>query len=197
MTISSPKHLNRNIYAAVAVETTGPLVGFHDVHKICIIPLDSFYAPAKVIPFLVEFKPIREETPWLSYEKLVKAKAGGVPPSMAPDILELWFKKLQLPNGKKLCPISQDWGFTIPFFRELFGPTLCDEVFFEVPRDLKSVAAYLNDCADLNSESIPFARYGIQSICGKLNVIIDEPIDVLNACKATAAAYKAILKRMF
>jgi hypothetical protein len=196
--IPSPTHLNLNIFASVYVETTGPLVGFHDIFRICIIPLDNFYLPAKgVMPFLVGFQPIHEESPWLGRERYIHAKSTGVHPSMAPEVLSLWASRLPKQKDKKLVPIGYNWPFASAFMKTLFGPDVFDEVFFESSRDVMGVASYVNDCCNLNVEDIPFPRPGLVSICNRLNVQIDEPHDSLNLARATANAYRASLKRMF
>lgn len=196
--IPSPTHLNLNVFAAVAIETTGPLVGFHDLIKICIIPLDNCYEPVKgVMPFLAAFQPINDDFTSVSKDVFVKAKAVGIHPSMAGEILRLWIQRLPKQKDKVLVPISADWNFENPFVKSLFGSDVYDEVFHEAPRDLLAVCSYINDCCHFNAEEVPFPKSGITSICNRLSVQIDEPKDVLNVCKATAKAYKASLKRMF
>lgn len=196
--IPSPVHLNLNIYASVYLETTGPCVGFHDIMRICILPLDNFCNPVKgVLPFLASFSPTYEEHPWISKDKYADLKMKGIHPTMAPSVLELWFKKLPIVKGKRLCAISHNWAFTSAFMKSMFGPTLFDEVFHEEPRDIMNVSTYINDCCDINASSPPFGRHSINYLANKLNVVIDEPKDVLNNCRALPLIYKALLRRSF
>lgn len=196
--IPSPIHLNLNIYASVYLETTGPLVGFHDIMKICILPLDNFCNPVKgVLPLLISFSPMRDEHPWIANDKYAELKVKGIHPSLAPSVLELWYKRLPITPTKKLCAISHNWAFSSSFMKDLFGPSLFDEVFHESPRDIMNVASYINDCCDINAAGPPFGRDSIGYLAGKLNVAIDEPKDVLNTCKALPLIYKALLRRSF
>lgn len=196
--IPSPNHLNLNIFAAVYVQTAGPHAGLHDVHRLCIIPLDNFCVPAKgVLPLLIEFKPVREEAPWLSKDAVIHAANAGVHTQYAPDLIRLWAERLPKQKNKKLVPIAYDWTFMNPFLKELIGADTYEAVFHEQPRDILAATAYINDCCDVNAEPIPYPRAGIQSICNRLNIEIDKPHDALNLCRATAAVYKALLKQMF
>lgn len=195
--IQSPTHLNLNIFASVWIETTGPLASFHDIHRMCIIPLDNFYLPAKgVIPFLAGFQPIHEESPWIGRERYLRAKATGMHPSLAPEVLLLWANRLPKQKDKKLVPIGYNWPFASAFLKSLFGSDVFEEVFYDDPRDLMIATAYINDCCNMNAEEVPFPR-GFISTCGKLNVQIEEPHDSLNLCRALGPAYKASLKRLF
>lgn len=196
--IQSPIHLNLNIFAAVSIEVTGPLVGFHDLIKICVIPLDNFYEPVKgVMPFLATFKPIHDDFTSVSKETFTKAKVIGIHPDMAGEVLRLWAERLPKQKDKRLVPISHNWNFENPFVKSLFGSDTYDFVFHNAPRDILSNCSYINDCCDINVEEIPFPKVGFESICNRLKVQIDEPKDVLNICRATTKAYKASLKRMF
>lgn len=196
--IPSPVHLNFNIFAAVYVEPAGPFAGLHDVHRLCIIPLDNFYAPAtNVMPLYITFKPVRAEAPWLGKEVLVKAANSGIHTHYASDLIRLWADKLPKQKNKKIVPVAYDWNFMNPFLKDLIGAETYDDVFYEQPRDIMAATAYINDSCDMNSEQIMFPRYGIESICNRLNITIDKPHDALNLCRATAATYRALLRRMF
>lgn len=197
--IQSPIHLNLNIYAAVAIETSGPLVRYNDLIKLCIIPLNNFYEPINgVIPFLATFKPINEEHPDISKEDYARTLATGIHPNYAHDVMQYWFDHLPITKGKRLCPISHNWAYESAFIKELIGPTLFSEVFFEGSRDITSIACYINDACAMTMEQIPFPKYSLQVYCNRLNVIIDEPhYDALNRCRATIEVYKRILKRVY
>lgn len=196
--IPTPKHFNHNLPVSVAMEFTGPLVGFHDVHRLAIIPLDNFFEPAKgVIPFVVTFKPIHEDAPYISRETYAHAKATGIHPVMASDVMKLWAERLPKKKNKRLVPISYNWTLTSSFIKELIGPDVFDDIFFDVPRDLTATAAYISDTCNVTFEEVPFPKSGFISMANRSTVTVDEPHDALNLAKATAKVYQSMLKRMY
>lgn len=195
--IPSPVHLNKDIYASVYVETTGPYVGFHDIYRMCILPLDNFMKPAKgVVPFLITFKPIYEDHPWISKDDYAQYSSVGVHPGVAGSVLSLWAQRLPKQYDKRLCPIAYNWPFMSAFMKSLFGSDVFDQVFHETGRDISSLAASINDCCDLSVQQIPFPKTGFISICNRLNLELEKPHDSLNLCRATPVAYSLMLKRL-
>lgn len=195
-------HTNLNPFCAISIETTGPSVDDHCITRICMIPLNNMYEPAKgVMPFMTSFKPDHDkaESDWVRGDAWNQLLLKGHNPAYAAQMMELWFQKLPMQKDKKLCPIVYDWGFMTPFLNKLMGQQLFSEMFYpDTVRDISGTAAYVNDVCDLTAEQVPFPRYQFQPICNKLGITVDEPKgDILNMCKATAVAYKALLRRTY
>lgn len=194
-------HLNGNLMCAVDLETTGLQVGIHDIWQICILPLNSTFEPLKgVTPFYFEMKPRRPENAnpeAISRERLAKAINSGIDPDIAADMLVTWFKKLGLPEKKKICPLAANWPFDSALLKEWLTPLQFDEIFHPWYRDVIAAACYANDSADLNVEQIPYPKCNLKYLCSTLKVENQTPHDALSDCLATAECYRKMLKRLF
>lgn len=193
--------LNSNLLCAVEVLTTGPTPNVHDIFQISIVPLDNFYKPLKagIMPFSTTLRPhdptVRDRS---HISELEMAKATrGLEPFTACDIFQRWFQKWELPEGKKLQVISYDWPTKAKFLEAWLQPDIFHEHFHEWYRDLLPVSMYLNDCAEMNIEAIPFPKNKFTFICSRLNLPFTDRNDSLENAVQIAAAYERILKKRF
>jgi len=109
------------------------------------------------------------------------------------DMLVEWFDRLELPFGKVLVPLVQNWAFESSFLKAWLGPNLVDKLFSSHARDPMLYAIAMNDKAAFMGEELPFNRVGLGPLCNKLNVINANPHDALADCLAAAEVYRALL----
>jgi DNA polymerase III epsilon subunit-like protein len=127
-TYSGLVNLNGNMMAAIDYETTGRRPGYHEIIQLAIIPLNSDLRPMPGLssPFVHLIKP--------EYPERQEKGAGYVhgldinelvlhAPESArvKDLLVEWFNRLDLPFGKKLTPLAQNWPFECGFTKAWLG----------------------------------------------------------------------------
>jgi DNA polymerase III epsilon subunit-like protein len=198
-TYSGLVNLNGNMMAAIDYETTGKRPGYHEIIQIGIVPLNSDLRPITDIrPFYTTVKPEhpgRQEkgagyVHGLDINELV---LHAPEPGRVKDLLVEWFNRLELPFGKKLTPLAQNWPFECGFTKAWLGVELTDELFHSHARDSMQLALNLNDRAAFAGAQIPFARVGLTSLCRKLGITNDRPHDALHDAFAEAEVYRALL----
>ena len=193
-------HLNSNILCAVDLNTTGPIVGEHEIYELSVMPLDVMYKMDKqFMPFNTTIRPENPkivDKKHLSQDKLVKVMRGHDPFTVV-DLFEDRFKKLNLPDRKRIMVISYDWPTKSAFLKYLFQPKLFDLYFHEWYRDLIPVSLYLNDNADMNIEPVPYPKSLLTFIAGRLGLPFEDKCDTLNNARTIANCYERIRKRMF
>jgi len=192
-------NLNGNLLAAVDFETTGRRPGYHEICQIAAVPLDSDIRPLKdVRPFYTNIRPEHPER----VEKMAfKVNSISLEELMlyAPeqervkDLLIEWVDGLELPCGKMLVPLVQNWAFESSFLKAWIGPDQTDTLFHSHARDPMLYAVALNDKATFHGEDLPFNRVGLGSLCNRLNVINQNAHNALADCLATAEVYRAML----
>ena len=194
-------HLNSNILCTVCIDTTGEIVGIHDLIQICILPLNFTIDPnPNILPFDCILKPERFfDDPSIKIrrrEKLAKCITSGLDPLIASDLLMQWFKSLNLPEGKKIMPLSFSWANQKAFIAEWLGMSTFNYIFDYRYRDILTTALYLNDKADVEIEQCPFPKVDLTYLCKtlKLDFEADHQVDVTYDCGIVAAAYKQLLK---
>lgn len=198
--MKSMQHLNSNILCAVDINTTGPIVGEHEVWEISVIPLDNLYRMDKrFFPFNTTIRPENSNNAdprYVSKERLLKI-LKGLDPMTVIDLFEDWFSKLNLPDRKKIMVISHDWVLKSAFLRHMFQSTLFDLYFHPWYRDLIPVSLYLNDNADMNIEQVPYPKSNLTFLATRLGLPFEDKLDTLNNANTIAQCYERIRKKMF
>lgn len=196
---SSLVHLNGNLFSAIDVETTGEVVGHHEIWQIAIVPLDINIKPLQnVIPFEMKLKLRRPEN---IDKKAIKVsridfasyQLQAIDADKAVDLFEDWFAELELPLSRKLVPLAQNWPFDRGFVEEWMGPEHFKRYFHFHFRDTMSTAQFLNDRADAYSEKIPFPKVGLKDLSNFFHVTNLKAHDALQDCVTTAAVYRGML----
>jgi DNA polymerase III epsilon subunit-like protein len=196
-------HLNGNIIAAIDTETTGSKPGFHDIIQIAILPLDNFLNPLKIngegkpiMPFYINMRPRFPDhiDPEAMRVHQISNINTGLDPFRASDLLDNWFDKLKLPEGKRLVPLATNWPFDRPMILDWLGEESFNRLFDVRYRDVMTTTLFLNDRAELHKEPIPFPKNNLRYIASCLKIPYEVKHDALHDCVVTAEAYKRCMR---
>ena len=195
----SSVHLNGNILAAVDVETTGFIAGFHDLWQVCVLPLDSNIKPSKdIMPFYMNLKVKRPENIVKAAIKLnntnfYELQQRAIDPWMAADMFEEWFEALKLPIYKKICPLACNYSFDKSFLIDWLGHESYEQFFGPHIRDVMIAALYDNDYASIRANKVDYHHVSLAALCGKLSVDNAKRHDAMQDCLATAEVYRRLI----
>ena len=189
---------NGNVLAALDLETTGLLDGYHDIVQVAVVPLDHNLDPVDISPFYMNVKP---DHPERAYPRAMEVNGLDMDMLMTcpnkfqvADCFDEWFETLGLPADKKLIYLTQNAPFDIPFMKQWLGILGFEKYFHRRGRDTMFLAAGMNDQAAWKNKPIPFNRVGLKDLCEKLGVTLDGHHDALCDCIATARVYRELLR---
>lgn len=192
-------NLNGYVMAALDLETTGHIDGYHDVIQVCVLPLDDNFDPREdVSPFYMNMKPNYPERAIPDAMRVNGLNLDEL--ALAPDIWQVadcfddWFESLGLGMFRKLIAITQNGEFDIPFAKHWLGHTGYDKYFCRNGRDTMQTALYLNDQAAWKNRPIPFNRVGLKELCKHFGIRLEKHHDALADCLATAEVYRELLR---
>ena len=200
--ITKQSYLNDNCLCAIAIRTTGPCPGFHDLIEFAVTPLTPSFTPrrdimpfsARVLPRYMNFTApqVRSKTTLMAFLEMASDKE---------DVLlafDRWYEKLGLGLKKRIYPLMYCWGACSPFLYDLFGTNfeqqqsiLRDYVSATQARDIVTLANYWNDIAFNNQVQIPFAKQTLGWIAPKLG------LDVFNTRTITLLQETYILASVY
>ena len=192
-------HLHGNILCAIDTETTGLVAGYHDIWQVCILPLDCNFEPNKdVIPFYMDIKVknperINKRAIALSKGNFASKQVRAIDPWTCADLLDDWFVKLDLPLGKKIVPVAQNWPFDRGFLLEWLGAETFNDLFSYRYRDTMVTAAFLSDAADYHFNPLPFQGISLAALCTHYGITNQKAHDSLQDCIVTAQIYQRML----
>lgn len=198
--IPSLPHLNGNPLAAIDVETTGRVGGYHEIIQIAIVPLTlDLEIPKRVKFFYHNMQPL--------YVDRVEPRAVGMRnvsvddllinaplPERVLDYLLEWFSKLPLAHGRRLTPLAHNWAFDASFLIPWLGPDLYTSLFNPLPRDTMTLALTLNDRAAMGGYPAPFQSVRLGSLCRQFGVVNPNEHNALADAMATAKLYGAMMR---
>lgn len=192
-------NLNGDMMAAVDVETTGSLAGWHEVIQIAVLPLNSEIEPSLCKPFYLHLKPDHPERAQkqamkvngLDIEWLIN---NGIDRWRGADLFDEWFQSLDLPFNKRLCPLAHNWAFERGFLLDWLGLETMDALWHPHVRDTQRVAIMFNDAAAYHGKKIPFGSVSQKSLCKKFAIENANEHDALADCLACAKLYRSLVR---
>lgn len=200
---SSMLHLNGNLLAAIDVETTGFIAGYHDLIQVAVLALGANLEPLKTVtPFYLNLTPKRPENidrqamqiNRLDFTEIVK---NSIDPDVAADMFDEWFERLDLgmagSKHKKIMPLWSNGGFDKGFLVDWLGKEHYEHYFHFHERDTQSLALSINDRYDFHVEPVPFPKVGLGYLASCFNIVNEKAHDALADCVTTARVYKEII----
>jgi len=189
---------NHNVVAALDLETTGLIDGYHEIVQIACVPLTPNLDPMQVSPFYMNIRPDhpeRADPDAMRVNRLDMEMLLGCPDQFqVADCFDTWWESLELPMYKRLIPLTQNAPFDIPFMKHWLGVRGYEKYFTRRGRDTMFAALALNDQAAWKNRPIPFDKVGLRELCTKLGVQLDNHHDALADCLATAKVYRELLR---
>jgi DNA polymerase III epsilon subunit-like protein len=196
------ENLDGHLMAAIDIETTGRLPGFHEIIQIAVVPLDFEFNPMPhIIPFYTYIAPEypernEKEAKSIHGINLEKLALEALPAWKVADLFSEWFDHLELPIYKKLIPLAHNWAFEAGFLKHWLGLEAMDNMISGLARDSMLLANSINDWFCFRGEERPFSRVKLPILCTQLK--IQQPgtsHDALNDSLQCAALYKVLLQR--
>lgn len=196
------QHLNQNLLCAIGLETTGPDPTRHELAEVCILPMNHMLVPhTELILFNMRMRiEMPEEINW-SQTRLSKAEVAeltqtGHPRDYVAELFLQWFKAMDMPFRKKLIPLCHNFAYGRAVLLNWLGDEIYHEIFHEDYRDPLIATHFLNDHADMRSESVPFAKQHLRWIAKKLDVeVIQQGGSACADAYTTCEVYRKLLKQ--
>ena len=194
------RHLNHNTLVSLWIETTGDDPRKCDIVEICIMPLDNFIRPSKImIPFYNQILPFRIENidfkmASVGREKMQQATTHGLEPSLAADRLEEWVHKLNMPYGKRLVPIAYNWPVVREFLHTWLRFHNFNYLFSHEYRDVMSSVLFINDSWNQRNKMIDYPRpEHLAYLCHAHNISFKMSDDVMVKALKLAELYRQLI----
>jgi len=189
---------NGNTLAALDIETTGVVPGYHEIVQIAIVPLGGDLEPLESSPFYMNIKPEHPDRVMPEAMQVNRLRLGDLmqcPTQVqVQDTLEEWFQALKFNQDKRMIALTQNGEFDIPFVKVWLGEVAYHRYFCFNGRDSMQFALGLNDQAAFKCRPLPFAGVGLKPLCNRLGIQLDDHHDALSDCLATAKVYKELLR---
>ena len=197
--LSRAVHWNNAYVCVIDVETTGLDPQMNDIWDLCIMPLDSFYRPSKVLlPLDIHIKPrfmenVQQQAIKNHRDKFAEACLTGFEYDKSVDFFHEWFQRLRMPPNKQILPLAHNWPFDRSFLIEWLGLENFNHYFSGHYRDSMALASYLNDVADVMNQNCPFPSLGLKNLCTRLEVETFGSHLASADCYATAECYRKMI----
>ena len=191
--------LNGNMLAALDIETTGRLAGYHEIISIAIVPLDMNLQPAPGVKHFNHL--IRPEHKERAEKEAMRVNGLSLDDleATAPDAFQVadwlddWFRDLQLPFCRSLVPLAHNWAHEKGFITDWLGLDGIGKYFFSHPRDTMTTALFLNDYCAMHGERQPFTLVNLPYLCKVLGVPHENAHNALEDAQVTAEVYRRLL----
>lgn len=178
-----------------------------EIIELCIYPLNAQFEPAKtVIPIYLNVKP--KVNPWNfereDYKQLGVAEITyltawneGLPPSMVVELFERWCDhKIKMLPGRKLMPLTYDWGSKKAQLIKLLGEKHFETYFHFHSRDILAVSLFANDFANIQVERPPYPKVDMAYIFRQTRTEYERKNTIIN-CVGIAKIYKKMLTSFY
>jgi len=193
-------YLRGNPIAALDVETTGRIAGYHEIIQIAIVPLNlDLEIENGITHFNYYVKPEYPERAEKGASTVHGLKLDELivnAPSQEKVLMYLleWFSKLPLGAERRLTPLAHNWPFERGFLLPWLGMELMDNLFTPHGRDTMQIGNMLNDRASLIGAEVPFGYVGLKSMCTKMGIPLEHEHDALHDSIATAKLFSALMR---
>jgi len=202
MTPDSLLNMNGDLLAAIDIETTGRLPGYHEIVQIAVVPANSQIQVSQDFkPFYIHLAP--------NYPSRAEAKAmqvngldldwlssHGVDQDRGVDLFTEWFLNLDLPFRKRLLPLACNWSFEKMHLTAWQGLDEFDTIWHPHVRDIQRVATMLNDASGFHGFNIPFTSVSLKSLCKKFGIINSREHDAMADSIASIEVYRELIVGM-
>jgi len=193
--------MNGHVPCVVDVETTGTLAGWHEVIQIACVPLNQHFEPDPNRRFhylntypdhpeRIDEEAVRKHGITLESLEGCPTQARGV------ELFDEWFRKLDLPYGKRLVPVAHNFGFERGFLIHLLGMDGFNECWQSHPRDTMVLGSMINDFYAWHGRKHPFPWVSLGAMCERFDIVNDNEHDALADCLATAKLLGALMRMM-
>ncbi len=189
--------LKNNVMAAVDVETTGRVSGWHEIIQIAVQPLNENLEPS-VRPFYMRIAPeyperADKEATLVHGIDIYELQKNAISQSRAADMFDEWFQSLHLPFMKSLIPLAHNWVFEAGFLKAWLGLECFGQFFHPHPRDSMIYGCSINDKACMLGDDPPFPTLSLTAMCKRLGIASTNSHDALGDALDAAKLYKALL----
>jgi DNA polymerase III epsilon subunit-like protein len=197
---SSLVNIQPNIMAAVDVETTGRMAGYHEIIQIAVQPLDSNIELNETVqPFYMLVAPnyperAEKEANSIHGLNLQELCDTAISQERAIDMFYEWFDALGLPHKKSIVPLAHNWSFEAGFLKAWLGLDGFDQCFHPHPRDSMQLGIAINDRCAFRAEGTLFKSVGLPAMCRQLGVPVIKSHDALADAIAEAKLYRALMQ---
>lgn len=196
---------NFNYNRLVAIDTIA--TSEDEIIELCIYPMNAQFQLVKtIIPLYINVKP--KLNPWKfeseDYKRLgisemsyLSAWNDGLPPSVATELFERWCDhKIQLLPGRRLMPLTYDWGSKKAQLIKLFGEKHFEYYFHFHSRDILAVSLFANDFANVSVERPPYPKVDMAYIFSQTRTEYNRKDTIIN-CVGIAKIYNKMLSNFF
>ena len=192
-----------NLMVAIDIETTGEIVGEHEMYQLSILPLDQRLEPDKTKIFLNLF--IKPDNPKVKdgdnsglRARFVQARLHGLAKHQALVVLEKWADTLEirrpgLMKDRQLMPICFNWAWKRAFLIDFMGPDFFHDLFHWNTREIITAAAFCNDRRVFRGEDPDFGKLTLPALSRKLEVVNPYPDDPAFDTRHFADIYQALM----
>lgn len=192
-------HLNGNLLCVIDVETTGFNPVDNGIIEICIVPLNQYIEPHEEFRlFHMRMKPeqgedINEDALRINKTDLADLMMNAFQRETVSDLFLHWFQHLNLVAGKRLLPLACNWPFDRNMIEAWLGRESFDYIFDSRYRDVQTACLFLNDCADVRCEQVPFPKVNLKYLCSQLKIEHPNAHTAIGDCIVTAQIYKRLM----
>jgi DNA polymerase III epsilon subunit-like protein len=185
------------------VETTGLKVGHHEITQICCLPLDGNLKPRQdILPFdLMLHIDFEERIDWealrVTKTNFFKHQQASIDKWEAAELFESWVERLNLREGKRICPLAHNWPFDKGFVSHWLGHEMFELLIDGRFRDTMALALAINDEYDHKNEPVMFPKVNLGYIASQLKIQHQGAHSALGDCITTAEVYKTLISRDF
>jgi hypothetical protein len=196
-------NFNFNRLCALDIRTAGT-----EIVEICMYPINWKFELAKsILPYYCLIQPIK--SPFyikdnseyvemgITEKYYLKAYNHGLLKSQAFDLLEKWCdKKIDLLPGRKIMPLTYDWGKKREILINWMGPKNFEHYFHFHVRDILPMGLFGNDFANLHYQRCPYPKVDFAYLCSQTKTEHSSTDTLLN-CVAIAKVYHTMLNSWY